>query len=466
MNTHLTPNLRRVAAAALAACSLAGATLARADNHALIMTIDYVGVLPQGGGALPGIDEDGKLAVKIAEGMGVPGQNIRWLRNGDLTMAGMTGAIRDLTQNRLRDGDKVFLYYSGHGSQRVGSNGSKCTESMVTHDLKHYEDDQLRQTLDALAVRASQVVMFNDSCFAGGTATKDLSRSTDGSVSKFYEVEKAGSAADASYVCGTHVNKDFASRTLGAVARERPTQMLYVAASGDNEVSRASPVGSWATQAWAHCLSGARADRDRNGFVDGEELRQCSQSFINERFPKQQTVSLVGNRSLVMSFVGASASATAPVANPGRTLESLHASSDPNMRVGLSVAKPRLTIGRDLLDFTVSPDRDGYLYLLHVSTDGKFYVLFPNQLDKNNFVKAGTHRFPRQTWGIQAHGPAGTGYIMAYMSEGPKDFTKGFDLEGPFATGESNVETTRKLGVIALNGRYGASSVVAIEEVK
>lgn len=461
MKTPTSITFRKLSLAALAVCALGIGALAQAANHALIMTIDYSGTKAE----LPGIDKDGDAAVKIAEGMGVPRQNIKWLRNRDLTMGGMSAAIQDLTQNRIADGDKVFMYYSGHGYQTSGS-GSKCTESLVTSDLKFFEDERLRQALDTLAAKASQVVMFNDSCFSGGAATKDMSQDADGSVPKLYVDEKSGPSTDSGYACGQATNKDFGARTLGVVARQRSIQILYVAASSDSEVSRASQSGSWATQAWAACLSGRTADRDGNGIVDGNELRQCSQSFIDKRFPKPQTVTLVGNKSLPLSFGGSVGAAPTPVVNPSGTLETLRAAADPGIKLDLSVTKSRLTIGRDLLDFSVSSQRDGYLYLLHVASDGKFFVLFPNKLDTNNYFRAGTQRFPRPSWGIQAQGPVGTSYVMAYLSASPKEFTKGLESDGPFATGEANSDTTRKLGVVALTGRYGTSAVAAIQEIK
>jgi hypothetical protein len=470
MNKLPNLNLRRVLAATIAACSLTGTGAVRAENHALIMTIDYAGVLPPGRGALPGIEKDGEFAKAMAGRIGVPPKNILWLKNRDLTIGGMNDALQDLLQNRMREGDKVFLYYSGHGTQYAReTGGSKCVQAVVTHDLKFLADDRLRETLDALAAKASQVVMFNDSCFSGGQigSTKELSRSADDAVPKVYQPGKTGSANDAGYVCGEAENKeaDFGARTLGVVARKRSTQILYVAAAADSEVSRASSNGSWATQAWAYCVNGRAADRNGDGFVNGEELRQCSQTYIDQHFGRRQTITLVGNPQLLVGFAGVG-NDTAPVTNLAGTLESLYRSRDTGISVGLSVSRNRLKIGRDLLDFTVTTDRDGYLQLLHVASDGKFYVLFPNNLDRNNFVKAGSYRFPREKWAIQAQGPAGSGYIMAYLSTGPKDFTKGFETEGTFATGDADEGTTRKLGVIALDGRYGASPVVTVEEVK
>jgi hypothetical protein len=336
----------------------------------------------------------------------------------------------------------------------------------VAADGKLFEDDKLQQALESLSTKASQVVMFNDSCFSGGAATKEVTRSMDDSVAKVYKDTKAMSSSDADYACGAPTNKDFGSRTLGVVARQRSAQTLYVAASADHEVSRASSNGSWATQAWAACLGGRDADSDRNGMVDGAELRRCSQAFIDSRFSKKQTITLIGNEALPMSFLGGAGVAPTAVTNFGGALETVRAASDGNIRVDINLAKSRLTINKDLLDFSVANDRDGYLYLLHVASDGKFYVLFPNKVDSNNFVKAGTQRFPRPDWGIQAQGPAGTSYVMAYLSTTPKDFSKGLETEGPFTTGEANTDTSRKLGVVALGGRFGASRVAAIQEVK
>ena len=453
--------LRSLTLATLATCAMAMTGQAKAANHALIMTIDYQGT----SNFLPGIGKDGDMAVKIAQSMGIPSPNITRLGNNELTLSGMSRAIQDLI-SRIQVDDKVFLYYSGHGYQMgVNGSGSKCSEAIVTSDTQFFHDVQLSESLEALAAKASQVVMFNDSCFSGGAATKDFSRSADDAVPKVYEAKS--SDAITGYVCGHAVNKEF--RNLGVVALKHPPQTLYVAAAASNEVSFASTKGSWATQAWYACLSGGSADRDGNGIVDGNELRDCSQSILNAA-GRQQTISLLGSTSpsLPVSFIGSgSGGAPTPVAHLNRTLESLHAAADPSMSVDLSITNNRLTINKDNLDFSVTTQQSGYLYLLHVASDGKYYVLFPNKLDQNNNVQSGTQRFPRARWAIQAQGPMpGTSYIMAYLSGSPRDFTKNMEVEGPFATGDANTNTTKTLGIVALSGRYGASTVAAIQEVK
>ena len=457
--------LRRMASAALAASLLGHAGLAQAANHALIMTIDYAGSRA----ALPvrGIELDGKLANQMALGMGVPQSNIRWLRNGALGLDGMAAAIHELQSNRIREGDKVFIYYSGHGTQTEDDSGnSKCTEGMVAADLRTFTDTKLEAALAALAAKASQVVMLNDSCFSGGQATKSLDRGVgDGAVAKVYYNDKSGAASDAGYVCNKPVNKSGLSRSLAVVDRQASTRMLYVAASADNEVSWATPQGSTATVAWAQCLGNRAADRDGNGIIDGEELRRCSQDLIDKARGKKQTISLKGETGLPLSFTASGGSDNTPVAHPNLALESLHRAADPTIAVEIKVANPRLKINRDLLDFSVRTDRSGFLYLLHIGTDGKFYQLFPNAKDANNFLPAGTHKFPRATWGIQAQGPAGTGYFMAYQSPKPRNFAKDMGSDGGFATAEATSAAVNKLAVVGLDGRFGASRVVTIDEV-
>ena len=436
------------------ACLLGAANHALADNHALIMTINYAGT-PK---ALPGIEQDAQAAIRIAKSMGIPEGNIRKFSNQQLTLSGMSAAIRQFT-NTIQNGDKVFLYYSGHGGQYVGT-GGKCTESLITNDFQHFDNAKLKTALEALAAKASQVVMFNDSCFSGGAATRDISPNAEAWVPKVYQGD--------GYTCGQAINKDLGFRRLGVVARKNPPQIFYLAASADNEVANAGPAGSLATLAWVDCLGGNQADKDDNGIVDGKELVSCSQTFIAQHTQRRQTITFNGNDGLPMSFLGGDATQSpTPVTNPAGTLESLRKVADPAIQVGLKINTPTLKINRDYLDFSVTTHQSGYLYLLHIASDGTFYLLFPNRIDTNNRIESGTHRFPRQQWAIQALGPnAGTGYLMAYLSETPKSFDKVLVTKDIFAEGEADFGTTRKLGVVALTGRFGASKVAAIREVK
>ena len=487
--------LRRLTACALAACTLAGlatTTPAWAENHALIM---WIGDYGNPKNNLPGIDLDAANARKIALAMGVPPANITEISNAQLTGENMAKGMVGLLK-RINEGDKVFLYYSGHGAQVPGhETNAKCTEALVARDGLVLDAD-MQTVLTAMGQKASQVVMMNDSCFSGGAATKSLEAPPPGAKAKFLPADaKTNSSVTSGYSCGDPTNTTKLARSLSTMAKDtRGPQVLYIAASNDTQVSFATREGSIGTLAWASCMQAAHADADRSGRINGEELQLCAQNFIDRRRTKQ-TITLQGNAQLPLSFVkvddnaapaatqaAAPAPAAAPVpaaapaatsgaVNAARALHDLQAAADRALQVQISTARNSLRVGVDFLDFSVSTAKDGYLYLLQVGSDGQtFNLLFPNKLDDNNFLTAGTHRFPRQTWRVRAGGPVGASHILAIVSPVKKDLSRGMDVSSVFPHNAANTRNTRTLVVEASgadtggSGRYGASAVVTINE--
>lgn len=469
----LTSVKRCIAPLGLAALGILTTTPLHAENYALLMTI---GNYSNPNASLPGIDLDARMARQIAQSMGVQEQNILDYRDSQLSQHGLQATLATLT-SRIAQGDNIFIYYSGHGSQRSARGAGKCSEGMVTHDMSTFDDDNLEATLKQLAAKAGQVVMLNDSCFSGGQATK--SRSSDiGSDRKAKTWKDVANAEN--YQCGSAINAKL-TRNLVPTAARAGANFLYIAAAADNEVAFATSRGSSATVAWASCLD-ARSDADSSGMLTGRELQRCAQEWIrNNNF--NQTITLVGNAELPLSFVHAATptqqgsgagAATEGAANALAALENLRQQASPNMRVQLRSAKPSLKIGRDYLDLSVTTNQAGYLYLLHVGSDGKsFDLLFPNGRDTNNHVQAGTTLLPRPSWGIQAAGPAGTSYVMAILSETPREFGAGMTeiASTPFRSAAASTRAVRNLAVVGMGqgasapGRMGASAVLPIIEV-
>jgi len=168
----------------------------------------------------------------------------------------------------------------------------------------------------------------------------------------------------------------------------------------------------------------------------------------------------------------ATAVAGASAVDPASALQDLAQAADRSYQVQLVTARDSLRISQDLLDFTVTTNRDGYLYILQVGSDGKtFNLLFPNKLDANNQVSAGSHRFPRPNWRVRSGGPAGTSHLLAIVTPDKKDLGRDMDARQVFATAPANATATRTLiveatGAAGGNGRYGASAVVSIREVQ
>jgi hypothetical protein len=360
----------------------------------------------------------------------------------------------------VRTGDKVFIYYSGHGTQEAVPGSTACTEGLVAHDMSTVTDSTFSQALRGIAAKAGQVVVFNDSCFSGGafSETKSLNLGS-GLRPKLWK-----SAPDANYTCGQAINAKM-TRNL-SVLKESGGRFVYIAAASDREVAFATSQGSSATQAWLGCLTGG-TDRDRSGMLNAGEIQRCAQTQLAGRF--NQTITLIGDASLPLSFVdsapsGTHAASAAPV-NAANTLQDIRQGASEQIVVSLTSANSRMRINQDRLALTVNANKSGYLYLLHVGSDGKtFDLLFPNDNDRNNQVSAGVTSLPRAGWAVGASGPAGTSYVMAVLADTPRDFTKGMKKAGPFAQANATAGATKNLYPESAGGNYGASTVVAIEE--
>jgi len=448
--------LRATCLALCGAAAMAWSGLALARSHALILTIDYQGTQA----ALPGIDKDAQIARRMAAQMGVPEANIRSLSNRDLTKGGLEAALSSLASQVGRD-DNVFIYYSGHGAQTDGGNGG-CQEGMVGADLKLFADKDISGLLNRIVGSAARVVVMNDSCFSGGQydASKSTRAMGSGSVPKLFNTKTQQPDTKSGYSCGEAINKTF--RSLAPVARQRGNQFVYLAAASEQEVAFATPNGSAATVAWERCLNDASSDADRDGNIDGNELRVCAQGHV-DRLGFRQTVSMAGSGSMPLSFL--SGGSACQVGNPHQALQAVADGANADLRVSLQVANPRLRIGKDMLDFTVRTEQAGYLYLLHVGTEGKVYQLFPNKIDSNNYVASGSHRFPRDAWGLQAQGPAGKGSFLAVLTQQPRDMATDFNKADTFAESDGSCKANKSLGVVSRDGRYGASTLAFIEEV-
>lgn len=466
------PLYRNLVPVSLALMGAVFSVPAHAENYALIMTI---GNYSHPNASLPGIDLDAESARKIALSMGVGSQNIFDYKDAQLSREGIRGVFSSL-KSRIKTGDNVFVYYSGHGSQRTAGGASKCSEGMVTHDMVSFDDSEIEEVLGNLAAKAGQVVMLNDSCFSGGQATKST-RTLDADSERKAKSWKASTAPASGYQCGNAINAKM-TRNLVPTAAKAGANFLYIAAANDNEVAFATPQGSSATVAWASCLD-SRADADQSGMLTGRELQRCAQDWIRGR-NFNQTITLVGNADLPLSFTsgatgsGSMSSADSTTnANALAALENLRNQASPNIRVELRNGRPNMQIGRDYLDLSVTTNQSGYLYLLHVGSDGKsFDLLFPNSRDNNNFVKAGTTVLPRPSWGIQAGGPPGTSYVMAILSETPREFGRGMAeiTNTPFRSIGASAGAVRNLVVVGMGqganapGRIGSSKIVAINE--
>lgn len=420
-------------------CGLLASGAAGAEIHGLlIFNGDYRSGIPK----LEGVKQDIPSARSIAHLMGVKDENMQLHK--ELTLEGMRDAFDELDR-RVTPGDKVFIYYSGHGGrQYVREPEERCAESLVSVNGGFFSDAELESRLQKLSGRAQKVIAMLDSCHSGGATTRAV-RNTK-YTPKYWSKGGQDACSEPVNIVTRSINK--ATRSAGSGGKN----YVYIAAAKSEEVSLDSENGGFATLAWAQCMSGEARDTDGSGGLTAEEIRVCAQQKIDAQTKGiegvlPQHISIIGNPDLVMTLVaGKSENPQQPVmqqpaqvtqtGSPAATLLDVFNGRDDRRTVVITPNKSRLKIGNDKLGFSIRSSHPGYLYLLMAGSDGStFDLLFPNKLDGDNLVKADQiMQFPRPNWEVVAGGPAGKDHILAIIADAPRDLASlPMTNAGPFS---------------------------------
>ncbi len=129
-----------------------------ASNHALIITVSEYRRSP-----LPGVLTDRKLGLEMARRFGVPPQNIVELSEEEVTREGLKQALAGMSQ-AIMPGDKLYVYFSGHGARYFNKATGQCTESIVMQDMRVVTNTEFAGMLKPLSAKTDKTVVMLDSC--------------------------------------------------------------------------------------------------------------------------------------------------------------------------------------------------------------------------------------------------------------------------------------------------------------
>ena len=281
-------------------------SIARSSRHALIIGVGEYSAA--GITDLLGVKHDIASATSIAEAMGVPKENITYLRDKQATGEGIRRALSEIDQ-RTRPGDRVFVYYSGHGTRWIDASfdPNSCTEGLLASDGQALTNREISALLQPVATKADKLMVFYDACHSGGIAQQPLTtRSLASNKSVFVPKFSSQVSPD---LCAkpSNMRTRSLSRELGNVGAV-PENTVFIAASRPDEVSFDDPQsGGLATVAWRDCLLGGATDVDGSGAVSVAEMTQCAQTALNVRLGDQpdilgQKMTVGGNREFVPAF--------------------------------------------------------------------------------------------------------------------------------------------------------------------
>ncbi len=493
----------------------------RINRHALIIGISrYADVATP---PLPGARIDKQSATEMAQAMQVPGSNIRYLQDDQATGSSIRQALRELT-DRVQQGDRVFIHYSGHGTRYNDPAAGGCVEALLAYDGGQSGTITNREMADMLKTitnKTDKLFVMYDACHSGGLVQAASSVRTRGFVNANGEGALRPRSSAISEECSRPVNIKTRSLLGETVAKGAlPQDIIHVSASRDNEISFDDELkGGLATQFMRDCMLRDARDLDNSGAISMDEIRQCAQDKINKRMAndpnfKAHNLVLNGNAKFVPAWFSqasampavaslpapepvpaqspapaavATAVVNAPVMAPvsviptpipalapvpalaalsgEQALRQMFEQRDAKRRVQVAAASSRLKIGQDVLDLSVQSDRAGYVYVALAASDNQsVYLLFPNELDPNNKIEAGQPlQIPRPNWRVKASGPAGIDNLLVIVADGPRDLsTLAASKTGPFVTSLNDAAGRAQLGALMTTSRMALNPVCSI----
>ena len=530
---------------------------ARISRHALIIGISHYA--NPANPPLPGVKIDKESATQMAQAMQVPVENIRYLHDEQATGDGLRSALQELA-DKVEDGDRVFIHYSGHGTRYYDKVAGGCVEALLAYDggaSGTVTNREMAQMLKEITDKTDKLFVMYDACHSGGLVQATKTLASRGVPSQSSEGKLVPKFVETSEVCSKPTNVKTRNLVVEATSiGAQPQDIIQISASRDNEISfDDAQRGGLATQYMRDCMLGEARDLDGSGAITVDEIKECAQAKIDRRMGsddsfKPHHITLNGNLNFVPAWFGhasanlavpvsaavpptvalaipakpptvpsssatpakptsapapaaiagqppkpsaaatpisttASMPATMPISTsspaaalpiavipnqianaaasfPPRTgdqaLRDVMQQSDAKRKVVVVPSATSLKIGQDSLNFSVQSDRAGYVYVALAGSDNEsLYILFPNELDRDNKIEAGqTLTLPRKTWRVKAAGPAGQDSVLVLVTDGPRDLM-GLSAAkaGPFVYSLNDKDGRAQFGALMTTSRVG-----------
>jgi hypothetical protein len=497
-------------------------SIPKASRHALIIGVGEYKV--SGVMSLKGVPNDMQSAKQMAMAMSIPEDNITYLRDHQATADQIRQAIQDLNA-RVRPGDRVFVYYSGHGTRWVDPKGNPdhCTEGLLSTDGQAITNTEVGELLSPIANKTDKLMVFYDACHSGGIASQPLRTRSMGASAGQLTPKFVGALSSEACAKPANMKTRSLSTELGAKGI-LPENIVSIAASRPDEVSfDDAKSGGLATVAWRDCMLGKAKDLDQSGSVSVAEITRCAQDSLNLKLAQYpdilgQHMTIGGNKEFIPTFQVASAGqvslpvsapATAPTAapttapsvtpsvpptqtavslvpsepepstqavQPAQLLAHIHAQRDASRVLTVSAQPSVMRIQQDPLRLNIQSPRSGYLYIALAGSDQKsLYLLFPNSLDGDNYVQANqTIELPRTGWRVTAGGPKGVNTVLVMVADSPRHVAQlAGQKAGPLGQSENSDQLvcqqggrSRNLTVEAVCSDAFASALIRVEEVE
>lgn len=364
---------------------------------------------------LPGIDLDVNMAKDMAIYMGIRPENIHVVMDEEATVSRVRGEMKSWLGQDVSASDRVFFYYSGHGTQVEDKNGDEedgLDEAMVLHDIDGrtqqglYIDDDFGA--DLKKIPSQNIVVMVDACHSG-TGTKTISFTGGNSFNvrdgkpKFLDL----------FHLKPRAKKDFEVTGVADGAAAGTENYLAFAAAQDNQQSIATGKGSLFTVAFRDSFD---SERGKSAPPTLKSIYLSTESKLKESGVSFQP-NMSGNKSLADRAIRVVDNNGEGSTRNGPLWQDISGLVDTMPR--LSISAPPVRFDGESTEFVVDIPSDGYLNIVMIGPKDNGTVLFPNSYHTDNHVSAGRLSFPtsQMPFKITARAPYGKTLVAAFVTK-------------------------------------------------
>ncbi|MDD4930142.1 MAG: caspase family protein [Gallionella sp.] len=404
-------NWKKTALLSALVATLLGSGQALAVDKALIVG---VGKYALSSANLTGIDLDVNMARDMALYMGIRPENIHVLLDEQATLPHVREEMKTWLAQDVSSADRVFFYYSGHGTQvpdKSGDEQDSLDEAMVLHDIdgKSYQglyiDDDFGADLKRNPSRNMVVVV--DACHSG-TGTKSISFANGNSFNVSEGMPKFLNLFNVHRT----TTKDLGVSGVADGAVSGEDNYLAIAAAQDNQQSIATRKGSLFTVAFRDAFD---SERGRAAPPTLRSIYLATEAKLKESGVKFQP-NLSGNQEIAARSLGVASNSGEGSAGNGPLWQDISKLVD--KLPALSINAPAVRYNGDATEFVVDIPSDGYLNIVMIGPKDNGTVLFPNSYHADNRVQTGHLSFPtaQMPFRITAQPPYGKTLVAAFLT--------------------------------------------------
>lgn len=234
----------------------------------------------------------GKMEQFLVDKMGFKNEQIYTLRGAQASKRNIQQAVKDWLIGQSTPGDRVWLYFSGHGAYYPDLDGDEeqvdiqagipVDETILPYDTDlltvatvgkglpiplttgHISDDEINSWLQQLDGRKVSVIL--DSCHSGTATRSAWQGNSKSAMYALMRMVPTDSAATGKV--SPHYPLVVANRKAN---RKNPDNVIFWSAVKSHELAKDSPTGGVFTSAFIEGASG-KADRNQDGDITYSEL--------------------------------------------------------------------------------------------------------------------------------------------------------------------------------------------------